>query len=159
MKKVLLILNEIFDYNATEMFCVSLARELHDAEIEPIIYAGSVTGNESTDRLHEKGIQVYDSEHNDKTGIPENVDAIIALDDWAIDNVPKKTKGEIKIKISNTSEVDLSVAMIVEKLNVMPKNNEEKKEDSESEIMENTIKAKPKAIVTKKKKKTVVKKR
>jgi len=116
MKKILLILKRIEDYNETEMFCVSISRALAEAGENVMVFAELINGNESTDMMHARGVRMYDIEHKSAEFLNQEYDAIIALDEWAIANVPRSITGKIKFKLGITADVEKAVEIIIEKI-------------------------------------------
>lgn len=139
---MLLILKEIWDYNKAEMLCVNLAVNLKESGVDVTIFCDSVTGNNSTNRLQSNAIRLYDNEHKGVDNMPKEYDAIVALDNWAIENIPKKINGKIKMRIRNGEDVEMSVLHIIDKI---------KGKIIEKEIAPKVDKPKTKAKIKKKK--------
>lgn len=145
----MIILKEIWDYNKAEMFCVSIAVKLREEGIEVSVFCDNITGNDSTDRMHEKGVKLYDFEHKSTEFLMPEYDAVVALDNWAVDNFPSGIKCKSKFRISDSKEVDDAIEMIIEKM-------QEKSETPkvEKEKIPEGLKPAKKVLITKAKSKT-----
>lgn len=115
MKKVIIALSEIRDYNDAELLATHLACSLQDLGMQVSLFCQNITGNESTDRMQPKGIRMNSKDHSLPIELPKECDVLIALDEWAVEN---STGIESKMKMKMSKKQDPVSAVKIVLMNI-----------------------------------------
>lgn len=133
MKTLLILAESIGVDESIDSKIIEIVREFSDGN-EIHTYSKEFTLGESGEYLRMKGVKIHTQAITLVATMPEEYDAVIAFDEWAVKNVAQ-FKTEKKIRASEKSDL-LSIS---DTINVQTKKPEIKVADTEIKVKSKTV--------------------
>jgi len=115
-RRIMIGLNEMVEEGEKEMYAVELASFLKVTGVETFIYADKVLENQVTKKANERNIKMTDRFHEGVGTLKGEFLAYVALDDWAVDNVPLNLDFEKQMKAGTEKSAAITAEEIIKRI-------------------------------------------